>query len=148
MAQATTLTFSKFRVLLGDGAEPEVFSAPCGFNARALNQSKNLTEVDIPDCDDEDAATWVGRDVRSMTWSVTGEGVLAAESVEEWDEFFESTVSKTVRVEMEFPSPVGIITKTGKAHLATYNQGANRGERAAINVEMQGDGELVRVATP
>lgn len=143
MAQAVTLTFSKFRVLLGDGATPEIFDAPCGFNARALNQSKNLTEVDIPDCDNEDAPTWVGRDVRSMTWSVTGEGVLAADSVQDWEAFWASNTSKSVKIEMEFPAPTGLITKTGKAHLATYNVGANRGERATINVEMQGDGELV-----
>lgn len=145
MAQATTLKMSKFRVKLGDGESPEGFAAPCGFNARALNMSKNLTEIDIPDCDDEDAASWVGRDVRSQTWSITGEGVLAEESVETWEEFFASTTSRNVQVEMEFPGSVGTITKRGFAHLATLDRGITRGERATLNVEIQGDGELATV---
>lgn len=143
MAQATAITFSKVRILLGDGASPETFGAPCGFNARALNRSKNTTEVDIPDCADEDAPAWVGRDVRSLTWGVTGEGVLAEESVQDWEDFFASSAPRNVRVELEFPGSVGTLTYNGAAHLTTYNVGANRGERATINVELQGDGALV-----
>jgi hypothetical protein len=145
MAAATTITFSKVRVLLGDGASPEVFTAPCGFNARAFNRSKNVNEVVVPDCDDEDAPAWVGRDVISLTWNITGEGVLAQESVESWEEFFNSNSSRMVRVEFEFGGSVGLIAYEGAAHLTTYNLGANRGERATINVELQGDGALVAV---
>lgn len=146
MAQATTLTFSKFRVKLGDGATPEIFSAPCGSNTRGLNQSKNLTEVDIPDCDNEDAPTWVGRDVRSMTWSVTFDGVLAAESVEEWNEYFASNASRNIQVEEVWAAPVGTIVYQGAGHLATYNKTGTRGERVTVAVEIQGDGPLTQVS--
>ena len=146
MAQATVIGFSKFKVELGDGAAPEVFTAPCGFNARALNQSKNLSEIDIPDCDDEDAATWVGREVRSKTWNVSGEGVLPEESIEEWEAFWESSTSRSVKVTLEYPTTQ--VVKTGKGHLETYNQTANRGEKVGKNIVIQGDGALTVVITP
>jgi predicted secreted protein len=141
MATASAITFSKFRVLLGDGASPEVFSSPCGFNSRALNRSKNLTEVDLPDCDNEDAPAWVSREVRSLTWSVTGEGVLAEESVDVWEAFFDSNDSQNVRIEIEFPNSTEILV--GAAHLASYNITGTRGERVTVSVDLQGNGALL-----
>jgi hypothetical protein len=147
MAQATTLSFPKLKVELGDGATPtEVFAAPCGLNSRALNRSKNLNEVVIPDCDDEEAPAYVGRDVLSMTWSVTGEGVLAEEAVEAWEALWDSTLSTSVKVTEEFGTTT--VVHLGKAHLATYNHGANRGEKASITIDLQGDGALVTTITP
>lgn len=145
MAQATTFTFSKVRVLLGNGASPELFAAPCGFNSRSLRRTKTTNEVDIPDCSDEDAPAWVGREVRSLDWNVTGEGVLAEESVSMWEDFFDSSTSRNVQVIID---GVGItggdITLLGRAHLTSYEIGANRGEKATISIELSGDGELAR----
>jgi len=147
MAQATTLSFPKLKVELGNSdGPPETFTAPCGFNSRALNRSKNLSEVVIPDCDDEEAPAYVGRDVLSMTWSVTGEGVLAEEAVEIWESTWESTLPISVKITEEFAGTT--LVHLGKAHLATYNHGANRGEKATITIDLQGDGALVTTITP
>jgi hypothetical protein len=146
MVAAAVISFSKFRVLLGDGASPEVFSAPCGFNSRALNRAKNLNEVVIPDCDDEDEPAWVGREIVSLTWGVTGDGVLAEQSIEMWEDFFDSTVSRSVRVEIDLPTQA-TLTKEGKAHLSTFNIVGNRGEKVTVNIELAGDGALVVVGT-
>lgn len=143
MASATTIRFSKFRVLLSDAASPEVFAAPCGFTSRALNRSKNLGETAIPDCDDEDAPSWVGRDVISNTWGVTGEGVLAEESYSDWQDFFDSDVSRNLEIEIELPG--GTLTYAGAAHLSTFNVAGTRGEgRVTVNVELAGDGALIQ----
>lgn len=147
MAQATTLSFSKVRIKLGNGASPEVFTAPCGLNTRGLNRTKNANEIDIPDCDDEDAPAWVGREIRSLDWTISGEGVIAAESFQMWEDFFEGQDSKSVMIEFEFPdSPPGLIQYTGKAHLTSYNMTANRGEKGAVTVELSGDGAIVQIA--
>lgn len=143
MAQATVIGYSKFRILLGDGASPEVFTAPCGLNTRSLDRTKELNEVDIPDCDDEDAPAYVGREVKSLDWSIGGEGLLAAEAVEMWEEYYDSTVSKNVRIEQEFPSPVGTIIKQGRAHLSTFTVTGERGSKVAVSIELVGDGALV-----
>ena len=144
MAQATAISFAKLKVYLEDPADPGVYVAPCGFNQRSFTRNKNLSEVDIPDCDDEDAPAEVGREVRSLTWSITGQGVLTAESVAIWDKFYASATSWNVKIEQVFPAPTGTIVYTGAAHLESMEDGANRGEKCTRNVSLQSDGALTR----
>lgn len=147
MAQATVISYSKFRIKIGNGASPEVFTAPCGLNARSLNQTKNMSEIDIPDCTDEDAPAAVAREVRSTDWSISGEGVLAAEAYDTWQSAWDTINSVNVMIEEEFPSsPPGLITYLGRAHLSTFNKGANRGEKVTVNVELVADGALTRIS--
>lgn len=144
MAQATTISFAKLKVYLEDPASPGVYTAPCGLNQRSFSRSKNLTEVDVPDCDDEDKPAEVGREVRSLTWSVSGEGVLASESVATWDKMYADADSWNVKIEEVLPAPTGTITYTGKAHLESLEHGANRGEKCTISISLQSDGALTR----
>lgn len=146
MAQPTTARFGKFKIELGDGATPEVFSAPCGFTSKSLTLTKNLQEVNIPDCADPDAVAWVGRDAASLSASVSGEGVLASESVETWLDAFEDTESVNVRITITFATKV--VQWVGKMHLSTFTPSADQGGRVTASVEMQSDGELVRTVTP
>ncbi|MRG53993.1 hypothetical protein GF108_00140 [Phyllobacterium sp. SYP-B3895] len=146
MAQATTIKGGKIRVLLGDDATPIVYSAPCGLTQRSITLTKNLEEVQIPDCTDPDKVDWLGRDATSLSMSVTGEGVLASESVDTWLEAFDSIESVPVKVEWEFPAKT--ITWTGKMHIESVEVGANNGQRATINVSLQSDGEMVRATAP
>ena len=112
MAAPTTARFGKFKILLGDGADPENYTAPCGFTSKSMQLTKNLTEVNLPDCDDPDAVAWVGRDAQSLSAQVSGEGVLNSESVDKWLAAFESVESIGVKVIIEFPAKT--ITWTGK----------------------------------
>ncbi|SFJ55011.1 Phage tail tube protein [Phyllobacterium sp. CL33Tsu] len=146
MAQATTIKGGKIRVLLGDDATPIVYSAPCGLTQRSITLTKNLEEVQIPDCTDPDKVDWLGRDATSLSMSVTGEGVLASESVDTWLEAFDSIESVPVKVEWEFPAKT--IIWTGKMHIESVEVGANNGQRATINVSLQSDGEMVRATAP
>lgn len=142
MTKPTTAKFGKFRVLLGNDASPIVYAAPCGFTSKSLTLTKNLTEINLPDCDDPDAVAWVGRDAASLSASVSGEGVLASESVETWLEAWENDDPVPVKIEIEFPAKT--ITWTGFMHIATFTTGAEQGGRATASIEMQSDGELVR----
>jgi hypothetical protein len=146
MAKATTIKGGKFRVLIGNDASPIVYTAPCGFTQRSITLSKGLEEVNIPDCDDPDKIDWLGRDATSLSMSVSGEGVLASESVETWLDAFESIDSVPVKVEWEFPSKT--ITWTGSMHIENVEAGAANAGRATLNVSLQSDGEMVRVVTP
>jgi hypothetical protein len=144
--KATTIKGGKFRVLIGNDASPIVYTAPCGFTQRSITLSKGLEEVNIPDCDDPDKIDWLGRDATSLSMSVSGEGVLASESVETWLDAFESIDSVPVKVEWEFPSKT--ITWTGSMHIENVEAGAANAGRATLNVSLQSDGEMVRVVTP
>lgn len=145
MAQPTTARFGKFRILLGDDASPIAYAAPCGFTSKSLSLGKSLSEVSLPDCDDPDAPIVIGRDVESITASVSGEGVLAAASVVTWLEAYEATESVPVKIEIEFSS--GTVTWTGAMHVESLELGAEQGGRVTLNVSMQSDGALVRTDT-
>lgn len=150
MAQATTIKGGKVRVLLGTpGALPEdpiTYAAPCGFTSRSITLTKNLEEVNIPDCADPDKVDWVGRDATSLSMGVSGEGVLASESVEDWLDAWEDVESVPVKVEWEFPAKT--ITWTGSMQVESVDSEAPNGQRATLTVSMQSDGEMVRVVTP
>lgn len=141
MAKPTTAKFGQFTVSLSDGASPAVFSAPCGFTSKSLVLAKNLTEISIPDCDDPDAPIWLGRDVASLTASISGEGVLAAEAAPTWQDAFDSASSIEVQIVITFAT--GTLTYTGFMHLENLTFGAEQGGRVTISVSMQSDGELL-----
>lgn len=145
MAQPTTARFGAMVISIGDGASPETFTAPCGFTSKSLTLSKNLQEINLPDCDDPDAAAWVGRDVQSMTATVSGEGVLAEESLVTWKEFFESTASKNVRIKITTSG--GYIQYDGAMHLESLAHSAEQGGRVTLNVTLQSDGEMTITET-
>jgi predicted secreted protein len=145
MAQAQTFRFSGVRVLVGDGADPEIFAAPCGFTERSLSLSKDLGETNTPDCLDEDAASWTERDVTAKSASITGQGVLAADALPTWQAFFDSDVSTKCRVEL-WRAGAKVGQWEGAFQLETLEIGATRGERATINVTLQSDGALAWTA--
>lgn len=145
MAQATSIRGGKIRVLL-ETDTPGVYVAPCGFTSRSITFTKNLEEVTVPDCDDPDKVDWIGRDAVSLSISVSGEGVLALESVDIWDEAWQSPESVNAKIEYEFPSKT--VTWTGKMHVENFEDAGNNGQRATRNVSLQSDGEMVRTSTP
>lgn len=133
------------RILLGSGAGPIVYAAPCGLTSKALTISKGLEEVSIPDCDDPTAMEWLGRDAVSLSMAVSGEGVLAQASVETWLDAVEAADSVPVKVELEFPTTTW--TWTGFMHIESAELGApsNTG-RVTGNFSLQSDGEMVRTS--
>ncbi len=145
MTAPITAKFGKFRVLLGDSNSPINYTAPCGFTSKSLVLSKNLTEINLPDCDDPDAPAWVGRDVQSLTAAISGQGVMAYQSADTWMTAFESVDSVPVKIEIEFPLVTFVYT--GLMHIASMTFGAEQGGRITNNVDMQSDGELVRTIT-
>ncbi len=141
MADPVTAKFGKFRILLGDGASPELFVAPCGFTSKAITWTKGLTEINLPDCLDPDAPASVGRDIENRSVGITGEGVLAAESIDEWIAFEEASEAQNVRIEID----IGIFTHVwnGAMHLGEIGYSAEQGGRVTITVNMSSDGEML-----
>lgn len=141
MAQATTHRFSDFLILLGDGATPEVFADPCGLTSRGFERTANMNDTNIPDCDDPDAPTWLGRDVISYQASLSGAGVVAVESKETWEDWWSSGASKNIRIEL------GSTVWTGAFKLATFNITGERGSRVNSSVSLVSDGAVTRIST-
>lgn len=147
MAAATTLKGGKVRVLIADPAVlPYVYEAPCGFSSRSITFTKGLEEVSVPDCDDPDKIDWIGRDAVSLSISVSGEGVLAYESTDTWDEAWLNIESVPARIEIEWP--LKTVVWTGRLHIESLEMAGTNGQRVTLNVSMQSDGEFVRTETP
>lgn len=142
MAQATTIRGGKVRILLGSGENPIIYSAPCGFTNRSITFTKGLEEANVPDCDDPDKIDWIGRDATSLSITVSGEGVLAYESVDTWDNALVNLTSVPAIIEIEWPTKV--VTWTGDFFIESLEVGATNGTRTTLNVTMQSDGEFVR----
>lgn len=141
MAKPTTARPGSFIIALGDGGSPEVFTAPCGFTSKAFTFTRNLADVLIPDCNDPDAANWVGRDVVSLSAQVSGEGVLAAEAVPTWLAVVNSV--EAVNVTLTVTYSTGVLTMTGAMQVETFGVAAEQGQKVNVNVSMQSDGEMV-----
>ena len=145
MVAAASFRFSGYRVLLGDGASPEQFSSPCGFTERSFSLNRELSETNSPDCQNEDAPSWLERDVTSMSATISGQGVLEATALPLWIEKLETTESFNARVELwREGAKVGMWA--GAFQLESFETAATRGERATVNVTMQSDGAIVWTA--
>ena len=138
MAKATTLKYSQFLVLIGDGASPQTFGDPCGLTSRGFNRTAETNDTNTPDCDDPDAPSWLERDVVSLSGEMSGSGVVATESIDTWDEWFESGESRDVRVEL------ATRVWEGRAKLTGLNITAERGQRVNIEVTIVSDGPILR----
>lgn len=145
MADATTIKSSKVRVLL-DLARNGTFGVICGFNQNAVTFSKGLEEVSIPDCEDPDKVSWLGRDAVSLSLGVSGEGVVAVESTEGLLDAVIDVDSYPAKVEIEFPAKT--LTYTGALQVENVELGRQNGRRVTISSSMQSDGEFVKTTTP
>lgn len=145
MARPKTLSATKLLLLIGDGAQPEVFAAPCGLTSRGINFSKETNDTTVPDCDNPDAPSWTERVVSALSGTVSGSGVLAMEALETWRDFFFSTESRNVRVKLDAPLASNGGHFEGKFHCTTFNVTGDNGEKINVEVELQNDGEVVWV---
>lgn len=145
MAKPVTTKGGLLRILLGSGSGTIVYAAPCGLSSKSLTLTKGLEEFNLSDCDDPTAIDWLGRDAVSLSMSISGEGVLAEQSVEAWLDAWESPDSIPVKAELEFPAKT--YTWTGSMHVETVEVGApsNTG-RVTGNFSLQSDGEMVRTS--
>lgn len=146
MAAPTTRKFGQMTVYLENPAVPGTWTAPCGFTSKAFEMSKDLTEIVVPDCADPDLVAYVGREVRSLSWSVSGDGVLALESLTSWRNFADATAAWGIRVDIDGAAGSGSGVWEGKAHLESFSISGDLGEKLQVEVSIQGDGGLTFTA--
>lgn len=138
MAQPTTARFGKMRISLQDPDNPNLYVAPCGLTSKGLSLNKGLSEESIPDCDDPDAPLWLARDVQNLSMSITGNGLLAAESEDVWVSAAMSTEPVKALVEVEFST--GTRTFEGDFQVDTFSISGENGGRITSEISLQSDG--------
>jgi hypothetical protein len=86
-------------VQIGDGADPEVFTADCLINTdRGLRLTSDTTSETISYCDEPDSPAWTEIDKNGLTATITGSGKLHTTSVEDWFDWFTGNDAKNCRV--------------------------------------------------
>lgn len=98
MATIDPIRFSDLTLMLGDGAEPEVFTAPCGLTDYTWTTSIQTNDEDLPDCENPDAPGYQSPNVVSTGDQLTSTGFVDAESHELWLEFARSGEPRNVRL--------------------------------------------------
>lgn len=142
MAQAVVASGSKVLIQLGDGASPEVFAHPCGITTKAVNQETTVNEVDIPDCSDEDAISWIGIEPQNRQMTVTGSGVLDKTELVNYRTFFALATAKNVRVNMNLGVGTGGGYWAGGMRLTTFNITGEKGQKIQVEITLRSDGEM------
>ena len=121
------------------------YIAPCGLTAKNCALSKNLEEVFIKDCSDISTPVWLGRDVQSLSCSIAGDGVAAAESVPYWAAAAYSHASVPMRAEIDFG--IGNTVVTGLFHIDSHAFAADSGGRVTLSINAQSDGDCTAIWT-
>jgi len=143
MAAPETIKFGKFLVLLGNGASPEDFVAPCGLTSKGFNRSATTRETDSPDCDDPDLPAWTERDVRAKSAVISGSGVVDKNDYPMWEAFFGTT--KNVRIKEDVSNG---LQWTGRYVCTKLDLTVQLGEKVQFSVELQSDGEITSITLP
>lgn len=147
MGRPTTYSGSLVAIYL-EGSTPGVFVKPCGLTQHQATFTKNMNEVDVPDCDDPDLPAWTEREVSALDFSANGSGVLAAEAVQTWWDAFNSTEAILARVYIGKPDDIvnGHYWE-GQVHVSQFEVGGTRGERANASVSIVSHGEMTFTKT-
>lgn len=124
MAQMTRVRFGEKALLIGDGATPEVFGAPCGLNELTRTTNTETETVNLPDCDDPDALSWLGVDEISKQMVITFSGQVAQESHAMWGEWDREGGPKNVRFYTDLLAIKGGGYFEGPAYLTAYEETA------------------------
>lgn len=142
MTKPVTIASSKMLIKVGDGADPEVFAAPCGINSKGFNRSAEANDFAVYDCDSPDDPAWVEREIATLSASVSGSGWMTLLAQEVWDTWYEDGVSKSVQIAL-----LGTTTRTyqGKFKLTTLNLGGEEKGKVTCEIELQNDGPVTKL---
>lgn len=121
---------------IGDGADPEVFAAPCGLIANVTFESETSEYVDV-DCDNPDEVPWKSQVKTARSVSIEGEGIMKTVFIQAWFDFFNS--DDPVNCELIIPD-VG--TYRGAFNCNNLSFGGQREEVTNLSASVSSSGKL------
>lgn len=148
MAQAKTLKFANQVLMLGDGATPEEFAAPCGFTTLSLTVNIETNTTNIPDCEDPDLPAWLASDEVSKQMVVGGSGVLDTDAIQMWRDWLMEGGEKNVRWVTSGTAANGGGYYEAPGILTQYEETGERGQRwqLATQITLNGKPEWTAAA--
>jgi len=122
MTRATTSTFGQFKILLGNGGSPtETFAPICGLTSKGIQYQTDTTEVEVPDCTDEDLPSYKEAGAKAYSVSISGSGMWAAQAHGDLIDWWKSGTPKNIKIQYsealtgdtEFVAGPAILTSVG-----------------------------------
>lgn len=133
----------KLLLKVGNGADPEVFTAKCSINAsRGVSFSSAMNEIAIPNCTDLDEIAWLAREKTSLSVGVTGAGILNTPDVQGMFDWWKSKDPKNCQVVVDVPSGDGGVIFEGAYHLPEFSLTGEPGDKANFTCSLASDGEV------
>ena len=140
------IEFSALTILIGDGADPEVFTARCSMNAsRGFNRTAETNSRNLPDCADDAAPSATLVFVTAKSAEVSGSGVLERADDAFFSTWWASGEAKNVKV------VVGDVTDGGNSHsfaakLTSYNVTGESKDVVNAEITLVSHGAIVTAA--
>lgn len=145
MAQPTVIPGTKLLILVGDGGSPEVFAQPCGLTTNGIDFAASTNSTLIPDCDDPEAPAWEAKDINALSATVSGNGVMAVESFDVWNDWFQAVEGRNCQIKLDSDD---LGHWAGKFILTGLRYGGQRGQKVTLDVSLANTGAVVWVPNP
>lgn len=139
----TVIAGTKLLILVGDGANPEVFAQPCGLTSSTFSLTSATGSTVVPFCDDPEAAAWDTKEVTSLSAQVTGSGVMAVESFAIWNNWFLNGSSKNAQIKLDDP---GLGQYQGPWVLSSFKLTGTRGQKVTVDITLENSDIITWVA--
>lgn len=145
MAKPTVIAGTKLLLLVGDGASPEVFGEPCGLTTKSFDMGASTNTTLIPDCDDPEAPAWEATDINGLSATGSGQGVMAVESFDKWNDWFMSAEGKNMQIKLDHAD---LGHYAGSFKLTSFKLAGTRGNKVTVDLSFKNDGPVAWVANP
>lgn len=143
MTQATVIPGTKLLILVGDGADPEVFATPCGLTTSTFSLTATTGSTSVPDCSDPELPVWDTKDITSLAAQVTGSGVMAVESFDTWNNWFIGATAKNVQIKLDQAS---LGQYEGQFILSNFKLNGTRGQKVTVDITIDNNNAVTWVA--
>ena len=127
-----------FVILIGNGASPEVFSAPASINTtRGLKMSTAEKAVEIPDVTNPSNPAYTARAITAVDWQLDGAGIVNTGDDVTWATWWLTGAKKNVQIAN---SVTGGVVLQGPAVLTDCNLSGDRGDKVMGTITLKGAG--------
>lgn len=146
MARPVTAKGTKLRIIQGNGATPEVFTAFCALTAKGINFQSQSNDFFVPDCDNPDDPAWRQIAKSGLSATISGQGTLdLTGAAPRYMAAFLDETSANYRVQINQALAVGGGYWEGAFMLTAYEVTGNDGELVTANITLESDGPVTWV---
>lgn len=137
MADLGIIEGEKLLVKIGDGGAPETFTHPCLINTtRGIAMTTNVTETEVPDCNDPSIPAKIVRKAKSVDFTVTGAGKVHKTDVLAYINWLASGLAKNAQLVQNETGANGGWTGTGTLILKDFAITGDRGDYQEVSITL------------